>query len=120
MLKRMVLCILFMFVLAGCGGMSKALLIEPPIRSCTSLELDRVQPLPVVDVAYFSFCLPDSGHTRLTVLDANYRLMATIVDSMLCTDVYAFTWRPPDSLAGEYYLHLNWRNELRKKKFLIR
>ena len=109
-----------LIALVGCGGFHPPLLIEVQPRACTALELDPVQRIPASREVWISFCLPDSGQTSLRILNQERQVIATVMDSMLCRDVYQFSWKIPDSVANACYVHLTWRNELRKKKFIAR
>lgn len=106
--------------LAGCGGMRAPLLMEPEVHTCTALELDPVQRMPVTDVVWISCCIPDSGMLSLKVLDNERALVAIIADTKVSPGVYQYAWNPPDSLAGPYFLQLTVNGAVRSKKFIIR
>ena len=120
MLWHTALCTMALLTFTGCRGISKPLLFEPVIRECNVLELDRVQSMPAKEAAWISFCIPDSGHTNLRVLDESNKLIAIIVDTMLCGGEHQFLWNPLATVSGECYLKLAWRSNVRMKKFLVR
>lgn len=121
MLKRMVLCTICMFALAGCGGMSKALLIEPPAPDpCTQLSLRPCRVELPQDSIHFTFCQPDSAQTELRVVDVTGKVLAVPLDSALCPDWYTVAWSTHELVSGVYFVTLSSNGKRATKKFVIR
>lgn len=93
--------------------------VDDPISSVELVVRAFPNPLVGAREARFSFSLPKSGHTRLSVFDPAGRAVADLVNSELQAGSHDVVWGlPSDSPAGTYFYRLMNGAEVRTGQFV--
>ena len=98
--------------------------VPGPAGRAAGLRLERATPNPSAGAISLSYVVPREGRTRLEILDASGRLVATVVDRVEGAGSHAASWGGRDTegrkaASGVYYARLLFGNESRARSLSI-